>query len=441
MEEKKKKIHYAWVVLVACCGMTSSMGILFNSRGQWLLPVTTEMGMSTTEFALLFTLGSIGLGIMAPVVGRALPKVNVRILLTGCAIVVLATCFAMAFFNESWMWPVSGLVIGIAGAFVFIVPTPIILGNWFVKKTGFVTGIALAAMGIAGAIANPIAAALISSMGWRSACLVIAAIGAVVLLPCTIFLVRFKPEDMGLLPYGADAVSSESAETPAVALANEGVSAKRALRSLSFWLMFISITVFSMLGGYAQLLPMYAESQGLPEIVGLVATACMAGMFVGNLLLGALGDRFGGLPTTIIGTIILVCGILLLMFLGFAAIPVLVGGLLYGVVPSLTQVVPPLVCREVFGNKDFPKLYSTLNVAVSLVGAFGAVIVALILDTTGNDFIVAFSLGLGFAAFAVVAIVFSMVSGKKIAATPDRQVAGNKETSVASCEMIARKER
>ena len=171
----KKKLHYAWIVLVGCCGLTSTMGIILNTGGQWFASVTGELGFSTTELGLYLTVCSLGLGLAAPFVGRLLPKANIRVLLTACALASVAALGAMAFYDAPWQWWVSGAVIGLAGGFVFLVPAPIILGNWFAKKTGFVVGIAMACTGIAAAIMNPIVATLIASLGWRTTYLVTAA--------------------------------------------------------------------------------------------------------------------------------------------------------------------------------------------------------------------------------------------------------------------------
>lgn len=411
----RKKMHYAWIVLVACCGMTSGMGIILMSGGQWFVAVTGDLGISTTEIALYFTICSLGMAVGAPFVGKLLPKMNVRVLLTGCYLLVVAALFAMAFYNAPWQWWLSGAVFGLAGCFVFIIPTPIILGNWFAKKTGFVVGIALSFSGIAAAIANPVAAALIANMGWRFAYMAMAVITAVIVLPCTALLIRFKPEDKGLLPYGAEeAVETESSDAPAPSAAmTSGVPAKRAYRSVSFWLLFLVLGALSMLGGFSQLLPMYMDVLGMTAIVGVISTMAMAGQFVGTLGLGAISDRFGGTVTAVLGAAVVTVGFLLLIFFGQMTAAALGGGAFYGVALSLGSVVPALICREAFGDKDFASLYSTLMIAVSGLGAVGNVIITLILDLSGS-FYPAFWLGVSLCVGAIVVVVIAMKLAKRL---------------------------
>ena len=42
----------------------------------------------------------------------------------------------MGTFHELWQWHLTGIIQGIASSFVCMIPAPIILGNWFKKKTG-----------------------------------------------------------------------------------------------------------------------------------------------------------------------------------------------------------------------------------------------------------------------------------------------------------------
>ena len=241
-----------------------------------------------------------------------------------------------------------------------------------------------------------------------------AAIAAIIVLPCTLFLIRFKPEDKGLLPYGAEAFTAEGVQSSgAPSSASEGVSAKRAYHSLAFWLLFFAFVAFSMLGGFSQLLPLYMSNVGLTAIVGLIATMVMIGQFSGTLGLGAVSDRFGGLVAGMLGSGIVLGGFLLLIFFGNLAPSALGGGLFYGVALSLSSVTPALLCRDAFGNKDFASLYSTLMFAVSAVGAFGMTIITLILDTTGS-FYPALWFGVALCVAAAAAVITSLKLAKRL---------------------------
>ncbi|MEH7381666.1 hypothetical protein V7138_14485 [Bacillus sp. JJ1533] len=49
----------------------------------------------------------------------------------------------MSQFTAVWQFYVTGAVLGLAVALVFVIPAPIMVGNWFQKKVGLEMGIAV----------------------------------------------------------------------------------------------------------------------------------------------------------------------------------------------------------------------------------------------------------------------------------------------------------
>ena len=410
---KKTKLHYAWIVLIGCCAMTSGMGLLLNTGGQWFEPVTKELGVGSAQLALYYTLCGLGMAVAAPFVGKYLSKVNIRILLTVFYIICIGAVFAMSRYTAVWQWWVSGALLGVFGCFVFMMPAAIILGNWFVKKTGLAIGIAMSFSGIAAAIANPIIAAIIPTVGWRTAYMLIAVVAAVIILPCTIFLIRFKPEDKGLLPYGVEEDATDDASAGAAAEATTGVPAKTAYRSVAFWIMFFACGLFAFLTGYGQVLPQYVTVIGLPTIIGLISSMTMIGNLIGTLGLGALSDKIGGTKTGVLGLMTVMVGFLLLIFCNQLEVAMLIGGLCYGVCLALIAVIVPIVCRGAFGSRDFNSLYATINIACNLIGAFGIVAITLIYDM-GGSYVPALWAGAGVCIVIALGIVVSTGLAKKL---------------------------
>ena len=74
---------------------------------------------------------------------------------------------------------------------------------WFVKRRGLVMGI-LTAGGAAGQLVFlPAVAYLVEATNWQVASLLIAA-AALAVLPLVVWLLRDRPADLGLAPYGGD---------------------------------------------------------------------------------------------------------------------------------------------------------------------------------------------------------------------------------------------
>ena len=412
---KQKRFHYAWIVMIACCAMSGGFGALVLTAGQWYPPVTEELGILTSQFAVYLTIYGLVAAVAAPFVGKYLPRANVRVLLTVCYAIVIVAVFLMSQYNAVWQWYISGFFIGAAGCFVFIIPMPIILGNWFTEKRGFATGVAMSFSGVVAAIANPIVAAIIQNLGWRPAYMIIAIVSAVVILPCTMFLIRFKPADMGLAPYGVKetvAVAGSAAQKAAPSLT--GVPAKRAYRSVAFWLMFLAVPIgFSYLAAYSQVLPQHMKEVDLAAIIGLISTMSMIGNFAGTLGLGALSDRIGGKRAGLLGIVIIMTGFIIIIFFGTTMGGALSGALLYGIATSGISVLTPLLCRAAFGDRDFASLYATMSIGIKLAGALGAAIIPLIHDLL-NGYLPTFWIGAAVCIFMLIGITVSTKMARQL---------------------------
>lgn len=118
-----------------------------------------------------------------------------------CIVVLSASVMAMSIYYELWQWQVSGFLVGASGAGIFVLPSASLIGNWFIKRRGFVYGVVMACAGISAAIFSQVLNGIIQDSGWRTAYLFVGAASLIVILPCSLIM-RKAPTDMGLAPYG-----------------------------------------------------------------------------------------------------------------------------------------------------------------------------------------------------------------------------------------------
>jgi MFS family permease len=410
---EKGKVHYAWFVLAGCCALTAGTGMILNTGGQWFVSISTELGVPVSSIAVYITVFGLCMAATAPFVGKLLPKVNIRVLITICYLACILAWAACSLYTKVWMWYITGAVLGVAGAFCFIIPAPVILSQWFVKKNGFAVGLAMTFSGITGAICNPIIQVLIATVGWRMSYVIISVAIAVIVLPFTIFVLRFSPAEKGLKPYGYEETPAAATNTNVAPADLSGVTAKVAYKSLSFWLLFVICGLFTFIAGIGQMLATIANSMGLLEIVGLIASMCMIGNILGKIGLGAISDKLGGVKTGVIGMAIVVAGFILFIIGGSSTVLVLIAALLVGVVLSMTTAIAPILTRSAFGVKDFPSIYASLNIGISLFGAFGTTVIALLADSFGG-FVPTFYMGIGICVACTIFIIISLTAAKKL---------------------------
>ena len=249
MSEKSQGVHYAWWVMIGCFFLQAgALGAIMNAGGIFIVPVCNELGFDRGALALYLTFYFIATTATYPLVAKYLPKWDFRVFLTTCFLVLAATEAAMGLMNELWQWYAAGVVLGVAGALVFVVASTVLIENWFVAKRGTALGIAMCGSGIGGFFFPIFGNFLIETVGWRMAYPSIALAMCVIVLPFTLFVFRLHPSDMGLRPYGAEQ-GEAMAETRA---SEKGMPARKAIVTLAFVCVFLYAGIEALFSGYGK---------------------------------------------------------------------------------------------------------------------------------------------------------------------------------------------
>ena len=244
----KQKV-YPWLIVVAWAFISAgSIELILIGGSNFFKAVSDGIGSPVSAIALMMTVCTITLTFAAPLAGRLFPKIDSRILLTAMAVIVIVGYAQLSFGQASWQWWLAGFLYGVGGSGIFIIGAPIFISNWFQKRTGFAVGLYGMLLAILSAILNPVIAAVISGVGWRTAYLVLAVVAAVMIIPWTLFVVRFKPEQLGLKPYGY--VEGESVAAENQDETGPGVPYKKALISVAFVAAVIAAGAMCNMGGF-----------------------------------------------------------------------------------------------------------------------------------------------------------------------------------------------
>ena len=382
--------HYAYLIVLSCIVMTClPCALVLSCAGIFFTPVSEFFGVPKASFTLYFSVLNLAMMATLPVAGKLLAARDARVVLSVATALCGLGMFGMASCQEVWQFYLVGIVLGVGVAPLIYLAVPTLINAWCVKRVGFFVGLCMAFTGIGGVIFNPIGTAIIQSSpeGWRQAYLVFGAIILVGTLPFTLFVVRGKPADKGLLPYGAgekDAADADGAAT----VGTQGVSAADALRTPAFWaivafcgLITLNQTVYQFLSSYA-----LSFSNSLPQIAaasGVVASAAMGGQAIGKVFLGSVSDhsvRLGAICGIAGGVV----GVLLMWGIPSVLALLLVGAFCFGVVYAMTTVETPLLVRSVFGSADYANIYSRVSMVGSLMSAVAAVFWSLVIDSAGG---------------------------------------------------------
>lgn len=382
--------HYAYLIVLSCIVMTClPCALVLSCAGIFFTPVSEFFGVPKASFTLYFSVLNLAMMATLPVAGKLLAARDARVVLSVATALCGLGMFGMASCQEVWQFYLVGIVLGVGVAPLIYLAVPTLINAWCVKRVGFFVGLCMAFTGIGGVIFNPIGTAIIQSSpeGWRQAYLVFGIIILVGTLPFTLFVVRGKPADKGLLPYGAGEKDAADADGTAT-VGTQGVSAADAMRTPAFWaivafcgLITLNQTVYQFLSSYA-----LSFSNSLPQIAaasGVVASAAMGGQAIGKVFLGSVSDRSVRLGA-ICGIAVGAVGVLLMWGMPSVLALLLVGAFCFGVVYAMTTVETPLLVRSVFGSADYANIYSRVSMVGSLMSAVAAVFWSLVIDSAGG---------------------------------------------------------
>ncbi|OCA91791.1 MFS transporter [Pseudobacillus wudalianchiensis] len=373
--EKKGGIFYGWWILLSgFLIMTFLYAPIANLVSLFTKPVTEELGFGRAEFTMYYTVMATTAMIIAPIAGRLMKKLDVRVYMTIFTLLGAGAYIGFSFATELIHFLLFAVPMGMALAGAGLIPVSVLITNWFNAKRGLSLGIALSGTGFGSMILSPLVTWIITAHGWRTAYLVIGILILAVIVPLIMFVIKLSPADKGLLPLG-----EEEALDKAVQKELAGVTQKEAFKSVSFWTLCAGILV----GGIVvnsmiiNLVP-YLTDIGTPaQQAALLLSLASAMVIVAKLLVGRLYDKLGLIKTL---TFIVASDIICFLFLmkGNLLIP----GILFTVFSALgstaVTVTPAYLTAALFGEKEYSSKYGTISLFTSLGAALAPIVAGLI---------------------------------------------------------------
>lgn len=382
----KSSHTFAWVLVLGLglmsAGTTGSYSVV---AGCFMTPVCEDLGIDYNLFAFYFTATLIGVAVGMMLVGKILPKVVGRWKHVAVAAVLLVAGAAMAFYSNVWLFLVSGLVIGFGMSFTTGLCMSAVIDQWFKKKAGLAIGLAWAVNSVYMVVMSPIITAVIESIGWRSGYLVLAAISAIIVIPSIVFIVRFKPSDKGMLPYGyresEDAAESREAEVAAT----RGVPFKAAVKSPAFIACILFLCLVQITVCMNQLFPTYAVEVGLGAMTGsiMVSAASLFDIFL-NPAVGTACDKLGAFKALILWTFASIVSFVMLILAADIPWLAIVGAGVNDVMYVVAGAGLTCLLMKVFGSRDYGRIFGVVCGVAYIAGAFGMPIMTAVYSASGT---------------------------------------------------------
>jgi MFS family permease len=293
----RRNIHYGWV-MVAVTFFTSliSAGTV-GAPGVFIVPLQHEFGWTTAEISSALSIRFILFGLMAPFAAALLNRYGLRNVTLSALLIVASALVASLGMTKVWqlmlLW---GVVIGIGTGMTALVLGATIAARWFAARRGLVVGILTASVATGQLVFLPMLAAITERMGWRIAlalvCVMLGVAATAVLL-----LMRDRPGDLGLRPFGDQGTQPLPAPPPTTApiMAAALGTLRDAAKQPVFWILFATFFVCgASTNGLVQvhLIPMCLDF-GIPQVQAASLLAAMGVFdFFGTIVSGWLSDRY-----------------------------------------------------------------------------------------------------------------------------------------------------
>lgn len=375
-----RRFYYGWVIAIC------TLVIMWITNGITLAGLTVfdeellgflggEAGPDGLRGALKFrdTITLLGSGLLAPLAGAIADRLGVRpLMVVGLVLLAAANFLYSRIMSMGDIYAIHA-VIATSLACAGLVVNVMIVSKWFVKNRGLAVGLTVAGTSLGNAALPQLNALLIAELGWRTAFVYTAGI-PLLLIPLVLFVMREKPEDMGLVAPGSEGLAAGQSHTQL------GMSYREALRTSNFWLLatIAMLTFYSILALLTNLF-LHMRDQGFePQVAASGLTVLFLVGLVGKLASGVLADIFGRKPV-FVGTLAIMCsGAWLLISTNnvtfWPAIVLLGGG--WGGLYTLLQ----LLAAETFGVRDLGKILGTITVLDTFGGGMGPFVTGLMHD-------------------------------------------------------------
>lgn len=356
----------------------------------FLAPAAEEIGTGIGSLSVYLSITSVVMVLWLPTAGKLINRYEVRKVAAAGAALQALSFAGFGLMKNVYGWYLLAIPYAMGAALIVNLLGPILINRWFAKNAGTMLGIQMAFVGLFGAVLQPLTSGLIETGGWRYGYLIVGAASFFILLAVSVLLLRGRPQDKGMVPYGE--TKEEKREEGGFG-SELAISEKTALRSASFYLLLLFMIAITGAGVFTQHIPIYGSVLGYSvKATGTALAFASVGSAIGSIAIGMVSDRIGSLRTCY-GLI----GIGILAVLAFFISPAgfLVFGaatFLHGLVSSGIMVLAPILTLQFYGRKDYEKIYAKVSMGAPLASIILIPAYGFIYDLTGSYIYVLFGI-------------------------------------------------
>ena len=395
----KTPVFHGWWMVAGCMAIATvawSFALYGPSVYLHTLSQTHQwsIGLVSSALTLAFLVNALALTF----VGSAISRQGPRLIMSLGAALMASGLFAMGFITQIWHVYACFALMGLGWSCLSTTAITSSLAPWFNRHQGRAVSTALLGASIGGMIGVPLLLTLIAWLGFSSAMRVVALLVLMTVWPISFFILRRRPQDLGLQPDGDYLANSATPQT------QKEWTRAQALRTSALQ----TVTLAFGLALMVQIGFLTHQVSILLPVIGTSATALFVTLaavlaFFGRILLARFADH--------LDVRLIACGVLLnaavSLSLGFffsdqvwALVLTVLG---FGLTAGNITTLPPLIIRREFGAASFGAVFGMTAMLMQMMSAMGPAFFGVLYDLSG-DYQLPLGLAAGlnfFAAFVV----------------------------------------
>ena len=381
----KNKSHL-FVLVVCCCIVAASIGMLTNSAGVFFTPIAEDLGVGKGAVSMSLTLANIAYAFGGLMTVKVIHENNFKkmVFLFGTVYAISTALLSIA--QSVFLLYVFSLIRGASTGIAGMVLVTILINNHYKEGVGFATSIALGFSGIAGALLSLVFSWMIGIAGWRWTYAVEGSLAFLLYLPCMIGPVSLNNR------IKEDAVESKDTTTSTTGVVPLPI--------------FILVCAYTFLIASVTALPQHFPSLASTAAVGsLMVSVTMVMNTAGKIILGAISDKIGAEKALEGYGVLVVIGLLVLVSFKSHPIFSIVGAVLVGLVYAMAAVGPVLLSQNLF-RESYNAYYPKVSLVGTISNALFTTAVGFVYDIA-NSYNPALWLAALFAIIAIGTLVYA----------------------------------
>lgn len=385
------RIFHGWYIVAVAAIAGASSGVLGYSFGLFFNPMQASLGWNRTSVSWALTIRSGIAMLTGPLYG---PIVDLRhgamILMIVGGILLGISMMLTAVMTELWQfYLLIGVVYGFAmGAEGSQVVAPVIVSKWFIRKRGRALAIVTLGPNIGNIIFIPVAAYIITHLGWREAWFISGLVALLLVTPLSALFIRRTPEDIGLVPDGE--IVGPNTPSPItqnkVKLATDyDWTIREAIRTPALWLMVASFTIsgVGLHGFLVHVIPALTDKGYSTSFATTMVAELSIVVLFAKMTWGILGERIEARYLIMASFSLAALGMVMVIMIDSGPL-ILLLPIVYGIGGAGYGPLSSLIWANYFGRGSLGSIRGVFLPVTQVLGTFSPVFAGAIFDSRGS---------------------------------------------------------